>query len=115
MSYLAASTPVPAVPDLESNTHEQRASATKSEEDLSEYKGSVNAIRYILVFWRKIPVWEKAICITIATVCGIVGFYVMIYAGKNLFNPDDSSATFPYCSAEYQDEPYYVRNSTASN
>ncbi|KAL3659763.1 hypothetical protein V7S43_015066 [Phytophthora oleae] len=159
MSYLAASSPA----DLESNTaalQDQRVSATKSEDDLSEYKGGVNVIRYVLVrialiailavasillkdhfldlvdftgataitvcslilplifyvkvFWRKIPVWEKAICITISTVCAVVGCYVMIYAGKNLFNPDDDSATFPYCSAEYQDEPYYVRNSTSN-
>ncbi|OWY99525.1 Amino Acid/Auxin Permease, partial [Phytophthora megakarya] len=152
LSYLAASTPA----DLESNTpaaQDQRVSASKGEEDLSEYKGGANVIRYVLVrialiailtvasillkdhfldlvdftgataitvcslilplifyvkvFWRKIPVWEKAICITIATVCGAVGVYVMIYAGKNLFNPDDDSATFPYCSTEYQDEPYY--------
>uniref|UniRef100_H3H5S8 Amino acid transporter transmembrane domain-containing protein n=1 Tax=Phytophthora ramorum TaxID=164328 RepID=H3H5S8_PHYRM len=162
LSYLAASSP--AVPDLESNdkaAQEQRQSVTKSEGDLSEYKGGANVIRYVLVrialiailavasillrdhfldlvdftgataitvcslilplifyvkvFWRKIPLWEKAICITIATVCGCVGCYVMIYAGKNLFNPDDDSATFPYCAAEYQDEPYYVRNSTTSN
>ncbi|EGZ12747.1 hypothetical protein PHYSODRAFT_515521 [Phytophthora sojae] len=140
---------------------EEKMSYLAAEEDLSEYKGGVNVIRYVLVrialiailavasilvkdhfldlvdftgataitvcslilplifyvkvFWRKIPVWEKTICITIATVCGVVGCYVMIYAGKNLFNPDEGGATFPYCSAEYQDEPYYVRNSTASN
>ncbi|EEY64851.1 Amino Acid/Auxin Permease (AAAP) Family [Phytophthora infestans T30-4] len=130
-------------------------------DDLSEYKGSVNVVRYVLVrialiailavasillkdhfldlvdftgataitvcslilplifyakvFWRKIPMGEKAICITISTICGIVGCYVMIYAGKKLFNPDDDGATFPYCSTEYQDEPYYIRNSTVSN
>ncbi|ETK77998.1 hypothetical protein L915_15889 [Phytophthora nicotianae] len=39
----------------------------------------------------------------------------MIYAGKNLFNPDSDTATFPYCSEEYQSEPYYVRNSTTAN
>ncbi|KAH7480021.1 uncharacterized protein KRP23_6804 [Phytophthora ramorum] len=44
----------------------------------------------------------------------VVGCYVMIYAGKNLFNPDSDSATFPYCSEEYQSEPYYVRNATTS-
>ncbi|KAK1940765.1 Amino acid transporter AVT1D [Phytophthora citrophthora] len=162
MSYLAASSPAVAATDLESNTVAQshRVSATQSEDDLSEYKGSVNVIRYILVrialiailtiasillkdkfldlvdftgataitvcslilplifyvkvFWTKIPIWEKALCIMIATVCAVVGCYVMIYAGKNLFNPDDESATFPYCSAEYQDEPYYVRNSTSN-
>ncbi|ETM57118.1 hypothetical protein L914_00002, partial [Phytophthora nicotianae] len=164
MSYLAAPSPAAPVPDLENNNLEQcsaRESTTKEQDDLSEYKGSVNVVRYVLVrialiailtvasillkdhfldlvdftgataitvcslilplvfyvkvFWRKIPMWEKAICITIATICGVVGCYVMIYAGKNLFNPDDDSATFPYCSAEYQDEPYYVRNSTATN
>ncbi|KAG6945452.1 hypothetical protein JG688_00016551 [Phytophthora aleatoria] len=167
MSYLAASSPAVAALDLESNTlaaqdqFSVRESTTKNEDDLSEYKGSGNVVRYVLVrialiailtvasillkdnfldlvdftgataitvcslilplvfyvkvFWRKIPMWEKAICITISTVCAVVGCYVMIYAGKNLFNPDDDTATFPYCSAEYQDEPYYVRNSTASN
>ncbi|KAG2802508.1 hypothetical protein JG687_00016644 [Phytophthora cactorum] len=167
MSYLAASSPAVATLDLESNTlaaQDQcsvRESTTKNEDDLSEYKGSGNVVRYVLVrialiailtvasillkdnfldlvdftgataitvcslilplvfyvkiFWRKIPLWEKAVCITISTVCAVVGCYVMIYAGKNLFNPDDDTATFPYCSAEYQDEPYYVRNSTASN
>ncbi|RLN89255.1 hypothetical protein BBJ28_00008941 [Nothophytophthora sp. Chile5] len=70
---------------------------------------------YLKVFWTKLPIYEKAICITIVTICGVVGCYVMIYAGKNLFNPDDETATFPYCSEEYQSDPYYVRNSTASN
>lgn len=167
MSYLGAATPAAAVPDLENNTLgaqnqcSVRESRTKTEDDLSEYKGSVNVVRYVLVrialiailavasillkdhfldlvdftgataitvcslilplvfyvkvFWRKIPMWEKAICITISTICGVVGCYVMIYAGKNLFNPDDDGATFPYCSTEYQDEPYYIRNSTVSN
>ncbi|KAG2849942.1 hypothetical protein PC129_g15356 [Phytophthora cactorum] len=145
MSYLAASSPAVATLDLESNTlaaQDQcsvRESTTKNEDDLSEYKGSGNVdnfldlvdftgataitvcslilplVFYVKIFWRKIPLWEKAVCITISTVCAVVGCYVMIYAGKNLFNPDDDTATFPYCSAEYQDEPYYVRNSTASN
>jgi vesicular inhibitory amino acid transporter len=166
MSYLGASTPSPSVPDLESNdrlVHAQlssRISAANTliaEEDLSEYKGGANVLRYIVlrialivvlvilsillrdhfldlvdftgataitmsslilplvfyikVFWTKIPAWEKLVCVAIATICTVAGFYVMIYAGKNLFNPDEEDATFPYCSVEFQEEPYYVRNS----
>ncbi|KAG1709902.1 hypothetical protein DVH05_016916 [Phytophthora capsici] len=168
MSYIASSTP--AVPDLENNDHRVsrprvsgRPSVTNTmiaEEDLSEYTGGGNVLRYITmrialitvlvilsillrshfldlvdftgatfitlsslivplvfyikVFWNKIPAWEKLLCVGIATICTVCGFYVMIYAGKNLFNPDDDDeATFPYCSAAFQDEPYYIRNSTA--
>ncbi|GMF62719.1 unnamed protein product [Phytophthora fragariaefolia] len=161
MSYLASSTPAP---DLENNRVNQaqfstRVSAANSEDDLSEYTGGANVMRYIVmriaiivvlvilsillrdhfldlvdftgataitmsslilplvfyikVFWTKIPVWEKLLCLAVATICTVAGFYVMIYAGKNLFNPDDDDTTFPYCSAEFQEEPYYIRNSTA--
>uniref|UniRef100_H3H2C5 Amino acid transporter transmembrane domain-containing protein n=1 Tax=Phytophthora ramorum TaxID=164328 RepID=H3H2C5_PHYRM len=160
MSYLAASSPAVSVPDLENNRQcSTRLSAANSEDDLSEYKGGANVIRYIMlrislivvlvilsillrdhfldlvdftgataitmsslilplmfyikVFWAKIPVWEKFMCAAIATICTVAGIYVMIYAGKNLFNPDEEGATFPYCSAEFQEEPYYVRNETA--
>ncbi|GMF28237.1 unnamed protein product [Phytophthora lilii] len=166
MSYLAASSPAPSVPDLESNDRiaqqqqcSTRLSAADSEDDLAEYKGGANVLRYVMlritlivflvilsillrdhfldlvdftgataitvcslilpivfyvkVFWNKMPVWEKAMCVCVAGICAVAGFYVMIYAGKNLFNPDEEGATFPYCSAEFQEEPYYVRNSTA--
>jgi vesicular inhibitory amino acid transporter len=49
----------------------------------------------------------------VIVICFLVGVYVMIYAGKNLFKPDASSATFPYCHEDYQSEPYFVRNDTS--
>ncbi|GMF30917.1 unnamed protein product [Phytophthora lilii] len=69
---------------------------------------------YLKIFWSKLPVYERAGSVLIIVVCTILGVYVMIYAGKNLFNPDSASATFPYCAEEYQSEPYYVRNSTSA-
>ncbi|RLN94680.1 hypothetical protein BBJ28_00007693 [Nothophytophthora sp. Chile5] len=69
---------------------------------------------YMKVFWAKLPLHEKAISIAIVSICAVVGCYVMIYAGKNLFNPDDDTATFPYCEAAFQTDPYYVRNATTS-
>ncbi|ETL84687.1 hypothetical protein L917_15583 [Phytophthora nicotianae] len=70
---------------------------------------------YLKIFWNKLPIYERIGSMTIIVVCSILGVYVMIYAGKNLFNPDSDTATFPYCSEEYQSEPYYVRNSTTAN
>ncbi|GMF45122.1 unnamed protein product [Phytophthora fragariaefolia] len=69
---------------------------------------------YLKIFWTKLPMYERVGSMLIIVICSILGVYVMIYAGKNLFNPDSSSATFPYCAEEYQSEPYYVRNSTSS-
>ncbi|KAL4151164.1 hypothetical protein PRNP1_008113 [Phytophthora ramorum] len=67
---------------------------------------------YLKVFWTKLPMYERVGSMLIIVVCTVLGVYVMIYAGKNLFNPDSDSATFPYCSDEFQSEPYYVRNAT---
>ncbi|KAF1791491.1 hypothetical protein GQ600_10694 [Phytophthora cactorum] len=59
MSYLAASSPAVATLDLESNTlaaQDQcsvRESTTKNEDDLSEYKGSGNVVRYVLDCCRR--------------------------------------------------------------
>ncbi|ETL89697.1 hypothetical protein L917_11403 [Phytophthora nicotianae] len=39
-------------------------------------------------------------------------FYVMIHTGKQLFTPSEDDTAFPYCDAEYQDEPYYIYNSS---
>uniref|UniRef100_M4C3V6 Amino acid transporter transmembrane domain-containing protein n=1 Tax=Hyaloperonospora arabidopsidis (strain Emoy2) TaxID=559515 RepID=M4C3V6_HYAAE len=158
-SYRPASTPA----ELEQNSRVSRpqglsrVSATNTMvpgEDLSEYKGRANVLRYILlritviallvllsillrdhfldlvdftgataitmsslvvplvlynkVFWKEIPIWEKIMCVTVAVICTIAGFYVMVFSGKNLFNPGDKGATFPYCSVEFQEEPYYV-------
>ncbi|KAE8967956.1 hypothetical protein PF011_g27371 [Phytophthora fragariae] len=72
-------------------------------------------IFYLKVFWKDLPVYERVVAVLVVIICSIVGCYVMIYAGKNLFNPDAESATFPYCSVEDQMEPYYVRNSTTSS
>ncbi|KAL4128855.1 hypothetical protein PRIC2_007835 [Phytophthora ramorum] len=72
--------------------------------DLEDFTGStahtVNCmimpvLIYLRVFWKK-----------------IVGCYVMIHAGKQLFTPSDDVTAFPYCDVEYQDEPYYVYNNT---
>ncbi|KAG4059411.1 hypothetical protein PC123_g5652 [Phytophthora cactorum] len=70
---------------------------------------------YLKVFWNKLPMYERIGSMVIIVVCSILGVYVMIYAGKNLFNLDSGTATFPYCSEEYQLDPYYVRNSTTSD
>jgi vesicular inhibitory amino acid transporter len=67
----------------------------------------VPLVLYLRVLWRKLPYWERGLALTIITICAAVGVYVMTYAGKNLFRPDDSSATFPYCSDAYQNEPYF--------
>ncbi|EGZ12894.1 hypothetical protein PHYSODRAFT_257226 [Phytophthora sojae] len=156
-SYMRSSTPA----DLESNNRLTRASVAAhhhDEDDLSEYTGGANVLRYIglrisiivilvvlsillrdhfldlsdftgataitmsslilpiifylMVFWTKVPAWEKLLCVAVAVICTVCGIYVMIYAGKNLFNPDDDDTTFPYCTPEFQEEPYYVRNST---
>ncbi|KAJ8552573.1 hypothetical protein ON010_g9973 [Phytophthora cinnamomi] len=69
---------------------------------------------YLKIFWKKLPMYERIGSMLIIVVSSILGVYVMIYAGKNLFNPDSDSATFPYCHEEYQSEPYYMRNSTSS-
>ncbi|KAL3657669.1 hypothetical protein V7S43_017471 [Phytophthora oleae] len=69
---------------------------------------------YLKIFWNKLPMHERIGSMVIIVVCTVLGVYVMIYAGKNLFNPDSDTATFPYCAEEYQSDPYYVRNSTAS-
>ncbi|KAE8980899.1 hypothetical protein PR002_g23978 [Phytophthora rubi] len=69
---------------------------------------------YLKIFWNKLPMYERVGSMLIIVVSTVLGVYVMIYAGKNLFNPDSDSVTFPYCSEEFQSEPYYVRNSTSS-
>ncbi|KAE9077120.1 hypothetical protein PF006_g27988 [Phytophthora fragariae] len=69
---------------------------------------------YLKIFWNKLPMYERVGSMLIIVVSTVLGVYVMIYAGKNLFNPDSDGVTFPYCSEEFQSEPYYVRNSTSS-
>lgn len=66
---------------------------------------------YVKIFWHKIPIWEKVLSVVIIIVCSIAGVYVMFTSGQNLFYPNrnDSAPTFPYCSEEFQEEPFYVR------
>ncbi|KAG6586786.1 Vacuolar amino acid transporter 4 [Phytophthora cinnamomi] len=89
--------------------------------DLEDFTGStahtVNCmimpvLIYTRVFWKKMSVLDKAASILVMVMCGLAGFYMMIHAGKQLFTPSEDDTAFPYCDAEYQDEPYYVRNST---
>ncbi|RLN26993.1 hypothetical protein BBO99_00001903 [Phytophthora kernoviae] len=70
---------------------------------------------YLKVFWKTLPIYERVAAVLVIIICSVVGCYVMIYAGKNLFNPDTETAMFPYCKAENQIEPYYVRNTTIAN
>ncbi|CAI5721889.1 unnamed protein product [Peronospora destructor] len=165
--YLVASTPA----ELESNndrvSHLQAASYMSvpntmiAEKDLSEYKGGVNFIRYVVlrialitilvvvsillrdsflnladltgataitmsslivpfvfylkVFWTKIPAWEKLLCITTSGICTIAGIYVSIGASKHLLMPEKEGVLFPFCPADFQDEPYYVRMMTGAS
>ncbi|GMF17625.1 unnamed protein product [Phytophthora lilii] len=89
--------------------------------DLEDFTGStahtVNCmimplLIYLRIFWRKMSVLDKGVSMLVMVVCGCAGFYVMIHAAKELFTPSDDDTAFPYCDAEFQDEPYYVRNST---
>ncbi|KAG1695032.1 hypothetical protein DVH05_020962 [Phytophthora capsici] len=70
---------------------------------------------YLKTFWTDLPVYERVVAVLVIIICSVVGCYVMIYAGKNLFNPDTETAVFPFCSVEDQMEPYFVRNATTSN
>ncbi|OWY90542.1 Amino Acid/Auxin Permease [Phytophthora megakarya] len=130
---------------IECNYTSASKAALNYEDEMSEYRGKLNMLRYIflrlcillllvvmsvflrdhfldlvdfttargdVVFWTQLPVYERAGAVMIITVCTILGVYVMYYAGKNLFSPDSNGATFPYCSEEYQSDPYYMRNTT---
>ncbi|KAE9251325.1 hypothetical protein PF004_g2520 [Phytophthora fragariae] len=89
--------------------------------DLEDFTGStahtVNCmilpvLIYMRVFWKKMSILDKAASILVMVMCGLAGFYVMIHAGKQLFTPSEDATAFPYCDAEYQDEPYYIHNNT---
>ncbi|KAE8900858.1 hypothetical protein PF007_g3275 [Phytophthora fragariae] len=89
--------------------------------DLEDFTGStahtVNCmimpiLIYLRIFWRKMSVLDKGVSMVVMVVCGCAGFYVMIHAAKELFSPLDDDTPFPYCDAEYQEVPYYVRNNT---
>eukprot|EP00644_Phytophthora_capsici_P003925 jgi/Phyca11/15750/fgenesh1_pg.PHYCAscaffold_15_\ len=89
--------------------------------DLEDFTGStahtVNCmimpvLIYLRVFWNKMSVLDKVVSMLVMLVCGSVGCYVMIHAGKQLFTPSEDDTAFPYCDVAFQDEPYYVYNST---
>ncbi|KAF4324322.1 hypothetical protein BBO99_00001904 [Phytophthora kernoviae] len=137
-SVASGSDPV-ATPDLECNYTSGNGNIQDEEsnhhDELAEYTGGLNVLRYVLLRLAILmvlvvasillrdhfldivdfTVYERVGSILIIIVCSVLGVYVMIYAGKNLFNPDSDSPTFPYCTTEYQSGPYYVRNSTTSN
>ncbi|OWZ16378.1 hypothetical protein PHMEG_0009848 [Phytophthora megakarya] len=89
--------------------------------DLEDFTGStahtincmiMPVLIYLRVFWKKMSVLDKVASMVVMVMCGVAGFYVMIHAGKQLFTPSEDDVAFPYCEAEYQDEPYYVHNNT---
>lgn len=89
--------------------------------DLEDFTGStahtVNCmllpvIIYLRVFWKKMSILDKGASMVVLVGCAFAGIYVMIHAGEKLFTSSEDDTTFPYCDAEYQNEPYYVRNTT---
>ncbi|KAG6965695.1 hypothetical protein JG688_00007087 [Phytophthora aleatoria] len=89
--------------------------------DLEDFTGSkahtVNCmlmpvIISLRVFWRKMAILDKTASILVLVGCSVAGCYVMIHAGEKLFTSSENDTAFPYCDAEYQDEPYYIRNTT---
>ncbi|KAG1693137.1 hypothetical protein DVH05_023917 [Phytophthora capsici] len=70
---------------------------------------------YLKTFWTDLPVYERVVAVLVIIICRVVGCYVMIYPGKNLFNPKTETAVFPFCSVEDEMVPYFVRNATMSN
>lgn len=71
-------------------------------------------IMYLKVFWRNLPKYEKVGASLIIVICFLCGLYAFIIAGKDLFTPSDDEATFKYCSAEYQETPYYIRSNSTN-
>ncbi|OWY95654.1 hypothetical protein PHMEG_00034284 [Phytophthora megakarya] len=69
-------------------------------------------IIYMRVFWRKMSILDKTASMLVLIGCAFAGCYMMIHAGEKLFTSSEDDTMFPYCDAEYQDEPYYVRNNT---
>ncbi|CAI5713043.1 unnamed protein product [Hyaloperonospora brassicae] len=66
------------------------------------------------VYWKSMSVWDKGASVVVIVVCAFAGTYVMIDAGKHLFTPSGDDTLFPYCEPEFQDEPYYIRNSSSN-
>jgi vesicular inhibitory amino acid transporter len=71
-------------------------------------------IIYLRVFWKSMSVVDKGASMLVILVCAVTGCYVMIHAGKQLFTPSDDDTLFSYCDAEFQDEPYYIRNNSTN-
>ncbi|KAE9259046.1 hypothetical protein PR003_g34959, partial [Phytophthora rubi] len=71
-------------------------------------------IIYLRVFWKSMSVLDKGASMLVIVVCTVTGCYVMIHAGKQLFTPSDDDTLFSYCEAEYQNEPYYIRNNSTN-
>ncbi|KAL3670212.1 hypothetical protein V7S43_004525 [Phytophthora oleae] len=89
--------------------------------DLEDFTGStahtVNCmlmpvIIYTRVFWRKMTIVDKGMSAAVLIGCSVAGCYVMIHAGEKLFTSTEDDTAFPYCDAEYQNDPYYIRNTT---
>ncbi|EEY70283.1 Amino Acid/Auxin Permease (AAAP) Family [Phytophthora infestans T30-4] len=68
---------------------------------------------YLIKAWNNIPKVEKIAAIVVFVVCLVFGCYSTYTAGRNLFAPSDSEASFPYCELEYQNTVFY--NSTAEH
>ncbi|TMW64113.1 hypothetical protein Poli38472_014230 [Pythium oligandrum] len=91
--------------------------------DLTDFVGasaiSVSCIILPIVFyfkkmWTTIPIWEKAAGTLVILVCMVLGVFVTIKTGKNLFNPDPADPNAPvfgFCKEEHQFDVYY--NATA--
>lgn len=69
-------------------------------------------IIYWRVCWKSMSMWDKGASMVVIVACALTGFYVMVHAGKQLFMPSDDDALFPYCDAEFQTEPYYIRDNS---
>jgi vesicular inhibitory amino acid transporter len=68
-------------------------------------------IFYLIKTWDHVPLYERIPAVTVLVVCFVLGCYSTYTAGKNLFAPSDSDATFPYCEPAFQNTIYY--NQTA--
>jgi len=84
--------------------------------DFSDFIGAscntANSIVLPIIFyykkaWNKIKLAEKIPGIIVVVVCTFLGCYVTYTTGKSLFAPTSSSKSFPYCSAEFENEVYY--------
>ncbi|OQR89676.1 Amino Acid/Auxin Permease (AAAP) Family [Thraustotheca clavata] len=61
---------------------------------------------YLKTFYGTLRLPEKIFAIFSILLTSALAIYVTIHTGKALFNPQPSTATFPYCAAEYQTYVY---------